>query len=285
MKILVSNYATNESTEAIYLNTAFNAAGCESTLWPNNISTYDIFDIVNPDIHITHHSKLSQDLALYLQQAPNIDIIINVTGMNQNLLRGLEEKLHEFNIKPRLFIVNYHNHNLKSKTNIITLLHGADIFFGRGIKQYNIEYGIFVNDKKQINPIGQTYHYLSTKENLQNDADICLPEYKMAPLLINYDSIVFKYFDKTMPQIFYDAAYYGNKVFFDVENRNTLDDIFIKLFGENNYCNIKDTNSGHVGDKIKEKHTCLHRAKSLLSQFAPKEYTDNIQNIIEGTLK
>lgn len=285
MKILINNYSNQYSTEPIYLNTSFNAAGCASTLWPNNISTFDIFDMVQPNVHITHHSKLTIDLATYLQEAKNIDLIINITGLNQDHLIAMEEKLLSFNIKPKLYFVNYYDHNLKSKnTNIMTLLHGADIFFGKSKQQYSIDSAIIVDSKDEIYPYGNTYHYLSINQQLTNDIDICLPLHHMSQLWNNYNKIIIRYFNKMMQQVFYDAAYYNNHVYFDVKDRTMLNNVLAKILGEGMHCDLNIENSGNIVNKITQKHTCLHRAKSLLSQLPCKEQVDKLNNIIEGIL-
>ena len=285
MKILINNYSNSHSTEPIYLNTAFNAAGCESTLWPSNVSTFDIFDMVQPNIHITHHSKLTIDLATYLKEAKNIDFIINITGLNQDHLIAMEEKLLSFNIKPKLYFVNHYDHNLKSnRVNIMTLLHGADIFFGKGKKQYSINSAILIDNKDQIYPYGDTYHYLSVNDQLVNDVDICMPLHHMSQLWGNYDKIIIRYFNNSLSQIFYDAAYYNNNVYFDLKDRTLLDYVLAKMLGEGKHCDLNIQESGNVSDKIKQKHTCLHRAKSLLSQLPRKEQIDKLNNIIEGIL-
>lgn len=282
MNILVHNYSNENSTEALYLNTAFNAAGCRSTLWPHHISTFDMFDMTRPDLYITHHKALSMDLVLYLQQASNIDLVINITGLNQQNLTNLEDKLYEYKIKPRLYLVNHYDHDLKSKySTVMSLLHGADIFFGKGIKQYSIEYAIMVNDKSQLTGFGSTYHYLSNSENLVNNVDICLPIHQMSQLWGNYGAVIFKYFDGTMPQCFYDAAYYNNNIFFDLEDRQLLDSTLSKMFGNGTHCNSEVTQSGDIAHYIKKKHTALHRAKSLLSQFSCKDQIDKLQLLID----
>lgn len=283
MKILISDYTSNYSSEPMYLNTIFNTIGCSSTLWSNNISTFDMFDLTKPDLHITHHSLLTKDLAIYLQNA-NVDLVINITGMKQEHLNKLEAVLSEYNIVPKFFFINYHQHDLKSKTNIVTVLHGVDLFLGQSPPQYNIDYAIFVNHQSQITKFHQTYHYVTNYENLANEADIFLPITRLNHLYCNYNHIVIKYFDNVFPQVFFDAAFYNGNVFFDIENRTNLDNQLAKLLQIDNKCNIADLDSGNIRDLIMKKHTCLHRAKSLLSQLSCKNLVDNLQEIIEGSI-
>lgn len=283
MKFLVSDYSSSESTEPLYLNTIFNSIGCNSTVWSQNISAFDVFDLTKPDVFITHFSKISKDVVMYLKDNKNIDTVINITGLNQENLKRMEETLHEFSIKPNFFFVNQYDHNLKSnKTNIHVILHCADILFGQQNRSYSIQNGIMVDHKDHIKPVGETYHYLSNNQKLEQDADIVMPAHKLIPFYHNYGSIIFRYFNNSMPQTFFDAGYYNGSVYFDINDRSALNPYLQKLFGEDNLCTKENQ---QIHKRIKQKHTCLHRAKSILSQLPCKEYTDKLQAIIEEQLK
>lgn len=286
MKFLISNYSSNESTEPLYLNTALNLIDCQSTLWPDNVSAYDIFDIVKPDIHITHHKKLTIDILLYMKENKGTDLVINITGLKQNELSNLEQIAKEYDVTPLMFFSNQHDHGLKSsKTNITTISHGADVFLGMSDKQFDIDYGIFVNDQDQIYPIGETYHYIANKQELQNIADFYVPINNLSNGYINYKHIIIRYFNNIIPQVFFDAAFYNGSVFFDVKDRTVLNTYLKYVLGDSNYCDINSIETGNVRDKILKKHTCLHKTKSLLSQLPCKEETEKLQQIIESNLK
>lgn len=284
MKFLISDYSSEHSTEPLYLNTIFNSIGCASTVCPQNLSAFDAFDLTNPDIFLTHFSKINRDVVYYLKNKKTIDLVVNITDIKQEHLNEMESVLYSNGIKPLFFFVNNYDHELRSnKTNINVILRGADVLFGKIDRMFNIESGIFVNSKESMTPTGQTYHYLSAYKQLENIADIVMPTHKLTHFYPSYKQIVFKYFDGALPQIFFDAAYYGNSVYYDIKDRSILDIHLQKLFGEPGMC--LDENSGKVTNKIKQKHTCLHRAKSLLSQLPCKDFTDKLQNIIEEQLK
>lgn len=283
MKFLISDYSSEHTTEPLYLNTIFNSIGCPSTLCPQNMSTFDAFDIIQPNVFITHFSKISRDVVAYLKDRKDIDIVVNVTNLRQDSLKELESVLYDNNIKPLFFFVNNYDHQLKAKTNINVILHGADVLFGSINKMFNIDCGIFVDKPEDVNPVGETYHYLSNSQKMENIADIVMPAHKLTQFYPSYNKIIFKYFNNMLPQIFFDSAYYGRTVYYDVQDRSILDAHLQKLFGESGLCVDEDT--GCVSQRIRHKHTCLHRAKSLLSQLPCKEYTDKLQAIIEEQLK
>jgi hypothetical protein len=227
---------------------------------------------------------LTKDLVIYLQDA-KIDLVINITGMKQDNLTFLEQKLQESNITPVFFFINQHDSVLKSKTKIIPILHGVDLFLGNQPKQYDIEYGIFIDRKSEEVTFADTYHFLTNYDMLIDNADIFLPAVKLNALYPNYKHIVFQYFNGIFPQIFFDAAFYNGSVFFNVDDRTSLDNHLRKLLQREDACKLSDMTSGNIRDSILKKHTCLHRTKSLLSQLSCGKYIDELQGLIERSIK
>lgn len=284
MKVLISDYSNTYTTEPYYINTVLNTIGCESSLWPTKISTYDIFDKVQPDLHITHYKLLSQDLIFYMKENKGIDIIINISGIDQETLKKMESILSESNIKPTFFFIN-HQHNLYSrKNNINTILHGADLFLSYEPQKYNIDYALFVNKKTEIKPLGETYHYISCNPELREECDIFLPVERLNHLYHNYNNIVIKYFDNVFTQLFFDASL-RMPTFFDISDRSDLDKNLIKLLGKDNCCRLNNPESGDIKNIIKSKHTCLNRVKSILSQLSCGDYLNKIEDLIERSIK
>jgi hypothetical protein len=281
---LISHYLQEHSTESLYFNSILNTVGCKSTIWNDNVSAYDILDLVKPDICITHYKKVSMDLVSYLQENRGIDLVLNITGINQDNLNTLDSKLKELSITPKFMFSNYYDHGLVTKSNIVTILHGADILLSKSPKQYDVDYGIFVDNTDQLKPIGETYHFISDNSKIEDKIDIYLPIYRLTHLYPNYNNIVFKYFQDGLTQTFYDAAAVSDNVFFDIVDPTELDAHLNKLLGTKNekHCDIQTKDSGSIKEAILSKHTCLHRTKTLLSQFSAKEYIDKLQNMIEG---
>lgn len=284
MKFLISDYSSYSTTEPIYFNNTLNSIGCISTLWNHNkFSTYDMFDIAKPDIYLTHYLALSNETITYLGENNNIDFILNITNIKDNDFNRLCDILSDHNIKPKFFFNNNCSQKLNSrKINVVNIAHGADIYMNGEKYPYNIDYGIFVNDPKQMVAVGDTYHFLSNNKKLENIADIVLPNIALCSIYKNYKNIVFKYYDGYFDQTFFDAAYYGNHIFVSIDNRSDLESSLSKMFGQTNVCSLLDMNSGNINNIIKTKHTCLNRTKSLLSQLSSKEYVDKLSLIIEG---
>ena len=289
MKFLINNYSSHNQTEALYFNAGLNLIdGISSIIWhPQQISAYDIFDIIKPDYFITHVDKLPIDCLSYIKNNNSIELILNITGVSETNVNNIVSILKEHNIKSAFFFTNSENNNIKIKNiNIVNINFGADIFYNIASNKlnYRISNGVFINSKSQIKNMDGTYHYLSNESTMQGHADITLPAHTISSLYKNYDNIVFKYFETMIPQVFYDAVFYGNKVFYEIDDKNLenqINDKFKKIFKiENNICDKNCVDVGQMKDIIINKHTCLHRLKSLLSQLPANEYVEKLQSII-----
>lgn len=281
MKFLISNYSSPENTEALYFNTTLNNIGCKSTLWNHEVSAFDVFDITKPDIYITHVNTLHNDTIVYLSQNKNIDIILNITGIQNIELNRLDEIFKEQNIVPKFYFNNNPNHNLQSKNNIVLIQHSADLYIvPSNDLLYSIDCGIIVDKENQMIPYGETYHFISNNKNLDKKADIVLPIVNLSSIYNNYNKLIFKYFDGYFKQIFFDASYYGKSIYFDMGD-TTYKHNLSKLLGEDGLCDLNNDDSGNIKELIKKKHTCLHRVKTLISQLSAHDQINNLSKLIE----
>jgi hypothetical protein len=281
MKFLIDNYSSTYHTEPMYLNETLNLIeGCSSVIrYDDKMSIYDNFDLVGPDFFITHGNKMSMDILSYLKEHENIYLIVNISGLTQEQVKTLENilKLHEIN--QVVFFINYPNHGIIAKNiNIFVLAHGADIFLTPTSNTvYNIKEGVFVNSKSQITKREGTYHYLSNTNSISKDVDIFLPTVYMSNLYRNYDKIVFKSFGKIIPQSYFDAIFNGNMVEYEPDSSNdpTISVLANIFEGCDTFAKMKQ--------QVRNKHTCLHRTKSLLSQLPCNELVIKLGNIIGRT--
>lgn len=286
MRVLISDYSSDITTESLYMNTCLNEAGCKSTVLSNKTSIYDGFDMCKPDVYITYHENLSKDLVEYLKDttAKKTDIVINISGLTQEHLSKLDSIFSDNNIKPALYFTNYYDHGLTSRNNIVAILPGADLFLTSEKQAYEIDYGIFVNSKEDLIATGSTYHFITLNKGIDKIADIYLPIHRLTHLYSNYKNIVFKYCEALFSQVFFDAAIKTDSVFFNTQKpacKEFIAKYLPKLLGDSNYCSLESPDSGHIKKIILGKHTCFHRAKSLLSQLPAKEYVDNTQKLID----
>jgi len=280
MKFLVDNYSSTYHTEPMYFNAVLNLIeGCSSDIRSNNMSIYDNFDLVNPDFFITHGGKLSTDIMSYLTEHTNIHLVLNIRGINQEQVDNLENVLKSHDIKKATFFINYPNHEIVTKNiNVFVLAHGADIFLSKTNEvKYQIQKAIVISNKSQVTKREGTYHYLSNTSSMLKDVDICLPAVYMSNFYKNYDKIIFKPFGKVVPQSYFDAILGGNMVEYEPDSNNDPTIAILANIFEG--CDTFEK----VKQQVRNKHTCLHRTKSLLSQLPCNELVVKLGNIIGGT--
>jgi hypothetical protein len=242
---------------------AFNLlGGCKSMIWdPKEVSAYDLFDTVKPDVFITHISGVTTDAVSYLKENKHIQMIVNITGGNAAAVSSLEQIFLEAKLNCPFFFLNGDSATESKKIKVLNLGFGSDVFLNEGSLKYNIENGIFVSDYNEIKSIGNTYH---TK---------------------NYNNFIFRSGFEFIPQVLLDAIFYGNRVWFDIdseEERKIVSDKIKKSFRTD--MDITDP-SGIDPTQLKKcvikRHTCLHKAKSLLSQFSCKDQLGELDKLIE----
>jgi hypothetical protein len=292
MKFLISNYITNTQSECMYINTALNLLGsCKATVWnEKEISAYDIFDLTSPDFYLTHLSNINNQALDYIKNSKAIELIINITGAGQDNVDLLEQHLESQSMKCSFLFHNNSDHGLTSKKHrIVYIGHGADIFLGNNFPPYKLENAVFVGQESEIKPFGDTYHTVSTNHKIKDAVDICMPITKLSNIYDKYDNCVIRYFGKLVPQLFYDAIYHGNKVYYSLDNEKIKNEAIEKI-NKLLRLDIDITNPSAIDpkvikDSVKNRHTCLHRVKSLLSQLPCKDSIKNIDNIIDIYIK
>jgi len=266
MKFFIPNYNTPVHTEATYLNHIFNGLdGCSSVLFnpSSTVSIYDALDMSQPDVIITHGLSLHKDYFVYLSEHKDIELVLNITMVSDKDLHNIETMLENQKINCKLAFINHGNNQYKSKLNIISIYHGVDIFLNAPKINYNIDTLNMVHrdDFQRINTT-DTYHYMSNYAKLHKSVDKIVTVFDLVGIYQNYKEI--KFFDfidqSIVQQSFFDAIYYHDNVSF-CGSKEQLE-IICKLLKVDN---LKDF--AKIKQCVKEKHTCLNRAKSLLSQL------------------
>ena len=287
MNFIVGNYTSFIQTEPMYINATLGSIGCKSTVWnPSQISAYDIFDLIKPNYYITHITKIMDDVISYVQENGNVELILNITGVTQEIVTQAEQFLKEKNIPIAFLFTNAEDPDIKSKARLVKIGLGADIFLNTGSLRYSIDIGQIVSSKDQIKNYDCSYHSISCNKSLEDSVDICLPIYQLSNIYSNYKEIAFRGFESIIPQSFYDAVFYGNKVYCDIDDINTKSELSDKikkvLRTEIDICDKNTVDSSELRRKILDRHTCLHRVKSLLSQLPANDYLSKIDTLIGG---
>ena len=170
---------------------------------------------------------------------------------------------------------------------------GADIFVGRiaaPIPEFNVQLGVVANyDAKSrladIHNEFESYHYLSTNSEMTDIVDITAPESNLHSLYPRYKNIIITQDSLFIPQTFFDALLYGNKVYFkakyESQQKKASDTLNSSFGGEG----LFDYKNKHSSKKIKKtllkKHTCLSRTKRIISNLKHKDLEKKLSDKIK----
>jgi hypothetical protein len=270
MKAIVQNYVTAFSTESMYITETINRiSGCSAAYWKNNISAYDIFDTVKPDIFFTHASFLKRDTVEYLSNNANIECIFNITGLNQDVVNNVNNLIKDQNIKCPLLYTNELNKSLKSKINLQYIPLAFDQYnpIINEIPDYKIDLGCFSISKEVSVPEEfKTYHILGSVSN----ADIKSTILEIPSLCTRYKNFVIYDDSNIVSQAFYTSLYHGTPTYYHTSNEKIKQAIKNITKSENTF----DINSKEeyqwkdIQEQIKSKHTGANRVKTMFSNFS-----------------
>ncbi|NBP14747.1 hypothetical protein EBU95_10170 [bacterium] len=270
MKAIVQNYVTAFSTESMYITETINRiSGCSAAYWKNNISAYDIFDTVKPDVFFTHASFLKKDTVEYLSNNANIECVFNITGLNQDVVNNINNLIKDQNIKCPLLYTNELNKNLKSKINLQYIPLGFDQYnpIIHDIPEYKIDLGCFSISKEVVVPEEfKTYHILGSVSN----ADIKSTILEIPSLCTRYKNFVICDDSNIVSQAFYTSLYYGTPTYYHTSNEKIKQAIKNITKCENTFDinNKEEYQWKDIQEQIKSKHTGANRVKTMFSNFS-----------------
>jgi len=268
MRVLIDNYSSRTSTEPIYFEQTMKRIGIEAVVWNRNqISTYDIFDRVQPDLFITHHNQFYDDVIKYLYNSTKqMDLVLNVTGLDKEgsvELNQLLQKLKAGRIGIPFVFSNtprgIPEARLKDfKTH--SILPGADLFIpNHSSLDFKIDAArVYMSElDHDFNGEHKTYHNIDIREGGEF-FDFSATVVDMMPLYLKYKQICFIGTPEDIfSQLLFDSKIRHGDVKLISDNQEGLHKILEGEFETNN----------PLPQDIKARHTCLHRTKRLLSKL------------------
>lgn len=273
MRILIQNYSSPMSSEPMYLNQTFaSAEGVESMLWsPNNISAFDVFDRFRPDLLVCHHMGITNDIVTYLTSNKNIKVAVNISNIEKDALKILEDLFtqNEINCKV-LFSNNYDfvEQEKPEKFKYEKILPCADLYFSPSdVPDFKLDAAIISTKHSEhlskMEDKYETYHKMKLGVEQDDNFDLNVNVIMLASLYGKYkEMLICDSVDIAFSQVFFDAFLKSEKVSIKLPEdqqhffTKALAEIFEEEDNENMLENIKD--------QIKEKHTCVNRAKQLI---------------------
>lgn len=267
MRVLIDNYSSRTSTEPIYFEQTMKRVGIEAVAWNRNqISTYDVFDRVQPDLFITNHNHLDNDIVKYLFGSTKpLDLVLNVTGLDEEKSVALNQLLQDLKTKkvnvpfvfsntpegiPEARLKDFKTHSILPGADLFIPNHSGLDFEIDAARVYMGE--VFVNFDKH-----DTYHNIEIGEKTQF-SDFSATAVDMMPLYLKYKQI---YFigkpEDLVSQLLFDSKIRHDNVTLLSDDQERLDTILESVY-KTNFASPQD---------IKTRHTCLHRTKRLLSKL------------------
>ena len=304
MKVLVQNYATASTTEPLYISESINSVpGCECILWGrDDVSAFDIFDIVKPDIFITHTNFLTNDIMKYLSNNKKITSVFNITGAKQEDIDTIDSVLLTNKVQCRLLFTNQPrklNTLIQRKTKLISIMSGADVFLRKQnteLPEYCIDLGIITNyllpSEPKLSDNCSTYHHLSAESELSDEMDININALFMYKLYSRYKRIVVTDDELSIPQFFFDSILYGNETYYMPKSTpqvKQMNEIIQGFFSTNQSLAIgaeediynHDVDFSRIKKTLLSKHTCLSRVKRLFSRLKCSEVETEMERLIQ----
>lgn len=270
MKTLIHNYSSATSSEPMYFTKCLELCETPVHLWSDqNISAFDMFDAVQPDVFITHYTFMTNDIVKYLSQHKKIKTVLNLSGANEQEMETIEQVFVAGNIDVPFVFTNMHDCMYKNKPRGIKMVNiwpSADIFLPpSAVPDFEIDLAVVATDMtdlvKRATESKDTYHLLSLgKDNeefdLSTNIQILRGMYdKYNEVLITSDiSVVFS-------QVLFEAALNAKKLSIKVskDQQGMLDKILASLFHDDGNDNVARL----VKRQIERKHTCVNRTSRL----------------------
>jgi len=280
MKFLIENYAGYDSTQALYFHQHINNYEEHSALIrQNNMSLFDSFDTIEPDVYLCSAQKLSKDALLYIKQNPDKDIklIVCVDGISDDDIQSIDGAIKKSGVNCHFFFTSSNVSN-KIRTRLVQIRNGVDINLQPSLKiDYNIQKAIIVNKVTKIRNYDGTFHVISNNPQLKDSVDFYLPITMLASIYSKYDEIIFTDIQENLSQCFFDAIYHGKKVYYDIvdedqsKKADEIIDLILKVGNGLNYNNPnKLIDFTDLKKYVIDKHSSINRTKTLLSQLPQK---------------
>jgi hypothetical protein len=284
MRILIQNYSSPFTTEPFYFMECFKRVGIDAHLWAdNNISAFDMLDTVQPDVFIGHFAYLTEDIIKYLSQNKNIKPVINVTGTNEQQLKGITDTLMSLGIDGQILFTNNFNHPHKDVVHQI--LPCFDVFVQALEPKFNMPLAVIANVKNESvdNFIEnkEVYHIASYAKK-EEWSDYATDIRSFWGVSRCYDEVTLV--DNgmiSMSQFFFQATMFCNKfnvISQSVEQKEAFQKILSMLFSsEETDENIESV----IKKQILKNHTCFNRTSQLASILGAKEESEKLLEMIK----
>ena len=285
MKFVIDNYSDINCSQALYLQSHINSMDEHECILNNSQAPFfDVMDSFNPDVYISSWKTINMDIINYIKGTKNApSLMINIESAKSGSLRKMFEILKDNNIKYKMFHQNespFWDHATKKES--IRVLNAVDINIDISSKikwKNKINYLLICRDKEEIKNLDLSFLHNKTFHIYSSDGggDIHTSIISVAKTMLhNYENIIITGINENLDQIFFEAMYRGDRVYF-LETKDkvkAVEEKIHKIFKTDECFNFLDkdrtTDFSVIKKSIELKHTSLNRSKTILSQVLKK---------------
>lgn len=276
MKFTIFNYSSPAFLQPLYFKTEISKiAGCEAYLINETNNVYYTYDTINPEYSIVNAGMDLNSLIHYNKHSGNkIKHILNIDYIKDKYLDDIKLFLKsekDFNCS-LVFSSNFKHKNIDFGVPYLYVSNCADNNIPESEKLFNIEMGVVVTSKKDIKEYkSNTYHNIAISNEVDNTfGDFSVNNIVASKLFKNYDEIIIRNINpNNIPEVFFNALYFGKRVYFD--NDNNVDEVnesIKRIFNKEfvlDYNEHIDYNVSELKEIIKSKYLPRNKIKQLLS--------------------
>jgi hypothetical protein len=277
MKILFHDYSSELTTEPRYLMFALKHSGIDSYLW-NDLreSAFDVFDKIQPEVFVTHYAAITPDIMKYLEQTPEIKLVMNVTGMSEAQLSDFDKFIESKGITvPFVFTNSCLSPEPKCKVRYGRIYPAFDMFSViRNDNEPLCPRAVFAKESgenvdREVKD-GGVYHLVQfTNGEIDPEFDIRSNAASAQDLYNRYQAFTLVGdVEFCSSQLFFDLTMNAKSITIKSENAGDFNKFLTTVFKDNG--SMKDIGT-QLKDQLKARHTPFHRAGTLIKHLEDKE--------------
>lgn len=289
MRVLIQNYASPMSTEAMYFYKCLVNAEQEAALWADpNVSAFDAFDSVKPNVFISHWKFLTSDIIKYLSQNKSIRPVFNVTFATQDDLEKIEQVLEANGITPEFFFTNQHEslYKLQTKNKLVNIIPALDVFIhiDQGLGDWKHECAVLTTKPTEqffkVCSDNKVHHKLCFGGN-EETFDINVDVQSMPSLCSKYTKLfIVDDINVATSQILFETCFRLDDINIQVpeEQKQMLAQVLASLFQDSPN---DEKFSAMIKSQILSRHNCFKRTARLARLLKDSECAQKLEKISE----
>jgi hypothetical protein len=277
MKFTIFNYSSPAFLQPIYIKSEIEKiSGCSADLINDLNHVYYVYDRIKPDLSIVNAGMGIEQLLHYNKNSKTkIKHILNIDYIKDEYIEDIQNFIkNEKDFNCVLIISSNISHkNIKFDAPYVHIGNCVDLNIGKSKKVFDIEKAVIAHSKKDMKEYDSTYHMIYINNtNQETVGDFKANNITAGKIFANYNQVIVRNVNPDIiPEVFFNAMYYGNKVYFDNDEKSEeVNGVVNKLFGTDISYDYKDCQNYDINTikkHIEEKHTPKNRLKQMLSNI------------------